>query len=83
MTDLYANKPRDYDDRRRWQDAQRAAGLDAECGREVCRTRIPDGKAWVNRFTPLLYCQRCAALINNGCNPGLCRPETEATNAES
>jgi hypothetical protein len=70
--DLYANKPRDYHDRRKWQDAQRAAGLEPECGREACKA--PAVPAHVNKYTPLLYCGGCARLINRY-NPGFCSLE--------
>ena len=56
----------------RWQDAQRAAGLPVECGREACHVRT--SAPWTNKGTPLLYCQRCALTINQY-NPGLCAPE--------
>lgn len=69
---MYENKPRSYDERRRWQDAQRAAGVPVECGREVCKVTFTEG--YVNSGTPLLYCPTCAALINRF-NPGLCSKE--------
>jgi hypothetical protein len=72
MSDPYANKPCDYHARRQWQNAQRAAGLVPECGREVCRCRCEP--AYVNSGTPLLYCPDCAQAINRY-NPRLCTPE--------
>lgn len=66
-------KPRDYHERRAWQDAAIARGETPECGREACRE--PTSPAWVNKHTPLLYCGRCASLINRY-NPGLCEPES-------
>lgn len=66
------NKPRAYVDRRRWQDEQRAAGLNPTCGREICQNIA--APAWVNGSTPLLYCGECAALINRY-TPGLCSLE--------
>jgi hypothetical protein len=65
-------KPLDYRERRKWQDAERAAGRVPECGREAC-TQAAD-PAWTNQGTPLLYCAACAKEINRF-NPGLCRPE--------
>lgn len=76
----FGPKPRDYHNRRKWQDAQRAAGLDPECGREVCRNKA--APAYVNAGTPLLYCATCAAAINRF-NPGLCSLETAGTPAPS
>ena len=70
---MSAAKPCDYHDRRKWQDAQRAAGHAPECGREACHA--PADPAYVNLHTPLLYCERCARMINNY-NPGLCSPES-------
>ena len=71
MTPL-PTKPRDYDERRRWQDEARARGEVPECGREACHS--PAVPAWVNAHTPLLYCRMCARLIN-AYNPGFCTPE--------
>lgn len=65
-------KPLDYHARRAWQDEARARGEVPECGREVCKS--PADPAWVNAHTPLLYCRRCAALIN-AYNPGFCSLE--------
>jgi hypothetical protein len=65
-------KPRDYHERRQWQDAQRAAGADPECGREACRNTAKP--AYVNAGTPLLYCAACAHAINRY-NRGLCTLE--------
>ena len=79
MSDLYSNKPHDYRARRQWQNTQRAAGLDPECGREVCRSLAKP--AYVNKGTPLLYCKRCAAMINQF-NPGLCELETSVAEGE-
>lgn len=67
-------KPPDYQARREWQDAARARGEVPECGREACHA--PAEPAWVNGGTPLLYCGRCARMINQY-NPGLCRLEVE------
>ena len=69
-------KPRDYHERRAWQDAAIARGETPECGREACHE--PASPAWVNKHTPLLYCRRCAHLIN-GYNPGFCTPESETS----
>lgn len=69
---MSAPKPPDYHERRRWQDAQRAAGADPECGREACRNTAKP--AYVNAGTPLLYCAACAHAINRY-NPGLCTLE--------
>lgn len=65
-------KPRDYHERRKWQDEARARGEVPECGREACHN--PASPAWVNRHTPLLYCANCAAAIN-AFNPIMCTPE--------
>lgn len=65
-------KPRPYPVRRAWQNAARARGEVPECGREACHA--PADPAWVNAHTPLLYCRRCAGLIN-GFNPGFCSLE--------
>lgn len=70
---MSAAKPKSYTERRHWQNAQRAQGLDPECGREVCQRKA--APAFVNKGTPLLYCEACAVLINKH-NPGLCAPET-------
>ncbi len=58
-------KPRDYHERRRWQDDARARG------------EVPECAAWVNSGTPLLYCGGCARLINryNALGTVLCSPE--------
>lgn len=69
---MSAPKPRDYHERRRWQDAQRAAGADPECGREACHN--PARPAYVNAETPLLYCATCARMINRY-TPNLCTLE--------
>ena len=69
---MSAPKPRDYHERRRWQDAQRAAGADPECGREACKNTAKP--AYVNAETPLLYCATCARMINRY-TPGLCTVE--------
>ena len=68
-------KPLRYCDRRKWQDEQRAQGKAPECGRMDCKA--PASPAWVNLHTPLLYCSRCAKLINRY-NPGICSPEGES-----
>lgn len=65
-------KPPDYQARRTWQNEARARGDVPECGREACHE--PADPAWLNHHTPLLYCARCAALINKH-NPGFCYPE--------
>lgn len=65
-------KPKDYRDRRQWQDAARARGEIPECGREACSNLVDP--AWVNMGSPLLYCESCGRTINEY-NPGLCRPE--------
>ena len=70
----FGPKPATYAERRKWQDAQRAAGHDPECGREACVN--PAAPAWVNAGTPLLYCRQCARLINTY-NNGLCTLEAE------
>ena len=80
-----APKPRDYHDRRRWQDEARARGEVPECGREVCHAKADP--AWVNSGTPLLYCPTCAALINrytarDGFRDSICTPEV-ATPSET
>ena len=74
---MTSQKPRDYHERRRWQDAARACGEVPECGREACRN--PASPAWVNAGTPLLYCGTCARLINhyNALDAVLCTPEVK------
>lgn len=75
-----SEKPRDYHERRRWQDAARARGELPECGRAACTAKADP--AWVNSGTPLLYCSRCAHLINSFCprnEPVLCTPEMNTT----
>lgn len=71
-----SRKPADYRARRRWQDEARARGEVPECGREVCTNRVEP--AFLNKHTPLLYCEDCAALINHH-NPGFCYPEDPQT----
>ena len=68
-------KPRDYAERRLWQDEARSRGDVPECGREACHE--PADPAYLNHHTPLLYCRRCAQVINAYAypNPPLCYPE--------
>ena len=69
-------KPPDYRARRQWQLDARARGDVPECGREACRA--PADPAWIGSGTgvELLYCPRCAGLINRY-TPGTCRLESE------
>lgn len=68
-----------YPARRKWQDEARARGEIAECGREACHR--PADPAWLNHYTPLIYCADCADLINTNNLAGmvLCCPENGET----
>ena len=67
-------KPEDYDERRKWQDEFRARGNVPPCGRNACTNLV--FKPYLNKGTPLIYCEDCAALINHyrPADP-LCYPE--------
>ncbi len=72
MGSLEPEKPKDYAERRKWQDAQIERKEYPECGRMACTNAVV--VHWVNKYTPLLYCASCAAEINKH-NPGLCYKE--------
>ena len=66
-----SQKPEDYHERRKWQDAARARGEIPECGRFACTKKADP--PFLNKHMPLIYCADCAALINHYSD--LCYPE--------